>query len=127
MDKLDPLAHLLETISDIDLAVLIGSRVDGTATDQSDWDIAIRWEKQIHPLARLERAEIVKQQIADVMKIDKDKIDWIDIASARLAMRAVIAEEGIILKGDDTLAWSHYLIQTWGELEEYDWRQRNAA
>jgi hypothetical protein len=42
-------------------------------------------------------------------------------------MRAVIAEEGVVIKGEDTLAWSHYLTQTWGELEDYYWRKNHAA
>lgn len=127
MNKLDSLTSFLQTIPDLELAVLVGSRADGTATYQSDWDIAVRWKKHINGLARLEHSEIMKQQIADIMQIHKDQIDLIDIAAARLAMRAVIAEEGILLKGEDTLEWSHYLIQTWGELEDYYWRKNNAA
>ncbi len=127
MNKIECLTNLLQTIPDIDLAVLVGSRARGTATQQSDWDIAIRWKKHINGLACLERSEILKQQIADTMGIPKDQIDLIDLAAARLAMRAVIAEEGIILKGEETLAWSHYLTRTWGEMEDYYWRQNNAA
>ena len=127
MTQLDCLTNLLEAIPDLELAVLVGSRAHGVATDQSDWDIAVRWQKQLHGWARLEHSEILKQQIADAIGIHKDKIDLIDITLARLAMRAVIAEEGIILKGGDTLAWSHYLTRTWGELEDYYWRKNNAA
>lgn len=127
MSKLDSLANLLQTTPNLEIAVLIGSRSDGTATDQSDWDIAVQWEKQIKGLARLEGMEILKQQIAKGIAIDKNQIDLIDIASARLAMRSVIAEEGLLLKGDESLAWSRYLVQTWGEIEEYYWRQKNAA
>jgi len=127
MNKLDSLINFLQTIPDLELAVLVGSRAQGTATHQSDWDIAVRWGKQINGLARLEHLEIMKQQIADRMEIHKDQVDLIDLAAARLAMRAVIVEEGIVLKGEDTLAWSHYLTQTWGELEDYYWRKNNAA
>ena len=127
MNKLDCLTNLLQAIPDLELAVLVGSRAHGTATHQSDWDIAVRWKKHINGLAGLEHSEMLKQQIADIMKIHKDQIDLIDLAAARLAMRAVIAEEGIVLKGEDTLAWIHYLTQTWAELEDYYWRQNNAA
>jgi hypothetical protein len=34
-------------------------------------------------------------------------------------MRAVVAEEGIVLKGADTLAWHYFLQRTWRELEDY--------
>ncbi len=127
MTKQDELKKLLQTLPDLELAVLIGSQASGNATPQSDWDIAVRWGKNIHGKARLQHMEILKQQIAIAIKTHKDQIDFIDITSARLAMRAVIAEEGIILKGEDTLAWSHYLTQTWAELEEFYWRKSNAA
>lgn len=126
-NPLDPLKNLLQTIPDLELAVLVGSRAHATATPQSDWDIAIRWKKHIQGLARLEHSETLKQQIADAIGVHKQLIDFIDISTARLAMRAVVAEEGIVLKGEDTLAWSHYLTQTWGELEDYYWRQNHAA
>lgn len=127
MNKLGYLKKLLQTIPDLELAVLVGSQARGTATDQSDWDIAVRWKKHINGLASLEHSESLKQQIADTLQIHKDQIDLIDMTSARLTMRAVIAEEGVVLKGEDTLAWSHFLTQTWGELEDYYWRQNNAA
>ena len=127
MTKHDALKHVLQTIPDLKLAVLIGSQADGTATSRSDWDIAVLWERHIMGLARLQAMEILKQTIADAIAIHKDKLDLIDIVFARLAMRAVIAEEGIVLKGEETLAWSHYLTQTWGELEDYYWRLSHAA
>lgn len=126
MTKLYGLIDLFKSIPDL-VAVLVGSRARGIAAHQSDWDFAVRWKKHINSLARLEHTESLKQQIADAVEIHKDQIDLIDIASARLAMRAEIAEEGIVLKGENTLAWSHYLTQTWGELEDYYWRQNNAA
>lgn len=41
MTRLDKLTRLLQTIPDLELAVLVGSRAQGSATDQSDWDIAV--------------------------------------------------------------------------------------
>lgn len=127
MTQLDHLTNLLQTIPDLERAILVGSRACGTATPQSDWDIAVRWKKHINGWARLEHTEILRQQIDDAIQRHKDQIDLIDVPAARLAMRAVIAEEGIVLKGEDTLAWSHCLTQTWGELEDYYWRQNHAA
>ena len=127
MSKLETLKNVLQNISGLELAVLVGSRATGTANPQSDWDIAIRWEKHLNGLARLDHSENLKRRIADAVGIHQDQIDLIDMATARLAMRALIAEEGVILKGEDTLAWSHYLTQTWGELEDYYWRQQHAA
>lgn len=123
----DDLKKLLQSLPELELAILIGSQALGNAMPASDWDIAVRWEKHIQGSARLQYMEILRQKIADAMKIHKDQIDLIDMTSARLAMRAAIAEEGILLKGEGTLAWSHYLLQTWAELEDYYWRQRHAA
>ena len=125
--KIEALKHLLQAYPHLELAILVGSRALNTVTQHSDWDIAIRWKKGINNLALLEQAEALKQKIAEAIAIHPDQIDLIDMTTARLAMRAVIAEEGVMLKGDDTLAWSHFLTQTWGELEDYYWRKHHAA
>lgn len=135
--KIEALKHLLQAYPHLELAILVGSRALNTATQatvtqdtvtqHSDWDIAIRWKKGINNLALLEQAEALKHKIAEAITIHPDQIDLIDMTTARLAMRAVIAEEGVILKGEDTLAWSHFLTQTWAELEDYYWRKQHAA
>jgi uncharacterized protein len=124
---LSTIKDVLQTFPNLELSVLIGSQAKGNATPQSDWDIALRWQNNINSLLILQQTEILKQEIADALHIHKDQIDFIDMTKARLAMRAVIAEEGIILKGEDTLPWSHFLTQTWAELEDYYWRQNHAA
>ena len=135
--KIEALKHLLQAYPHLELAILVGSRALNTATQatvtqdtvtqHSDWDIAIRWKKGINNLALLEQAEALKHKIAEAITIHPDQIDLIDMTTARLAMRAVIAEEGVILKGEDALAWSHFLTQTWAELEDYYWRKQHAA
>jgi len=125
--SLTSIKDILQTFPDLELAVLIGSQANGNATNESDWDIALRWNKKVDALQSLQQTEVLKQKIADITHIHKDKIDIIDMPKARLAMRAVIAEEGMVLKGEDTLAWSHFLTQTWAELEDYYWRQSHAA
>ena len=125
--KIEALKHLLQEYPHLELAILVGSRALNTVTLHSDWDIAIRWEKGINNLALLEQAEALKQKIAEAITTHPDQIDLIDMTTARLAMRAVIAEEGVVLKGEDTLAWSHFLTQTWAELEDYYWRKQHAA
>lgn len=127
MTRLAALKNLLQTMPDLQLAVLIGSQADGTATSRSDWDIAVLWERHITALQRLQYMETLKQKIAEAIAIHRDNIDLIDMVSARLAMCAVIAEEGIVLKGGETLAWIHFLTKTWGELEDYYWRLAHAA
>ena len=127
MNQRAHLIALVETIPELEVAVLIGSQVKGTATALSDWDIAIQWSKSINGWSRLEHTEMLKQKIANAIGLHKDQIDLIDINTTRLTMRAVIAEEGIVLKGENTLPWRHFLTQTWGELEDFYWRQNNAA
>jgi hypothetical protein len=42
-------------------------------------------------------------------------------------MREVVANQGIPLKGEQTLAWFHFLTQTWAEVEDFYWRKNHAA
>lgn len=125
--ELATIKNVLQSFPDLELSILVGSQAKGDATPESDWDIALRWNKNVGVLHALQQTELLKQKISDAAQIRRDKIDIIDMTKARLAMRAVIAEEGILLKGEDTLAWSHFLTQTWAELEDYYWRQNHAA
>ena len=127
MTRIAALKNLLQTIPDLQLVVLIGSQAGGTATPGSDWDIAVLWERHITGLERLQYMEVLKQNIAEIIAIHRDKVDLIDMVSVRLAMSAVIAEEGVVLKGGETLAWIHFLTKTWSELEDYYWRLAHAA
>ena len=45
-------------------------------------------------------------------------VDLVDAPRANLAMRAAIAEEGVVLAGEDGLPWQRFLRRTWRELEE---------
>ena len=121
------LKQLLAGQPELELAVLVGSQVKGNATSYSDWDIAIRWIKQIEPMQRLGKTETLRRLLAKQLLQPETKIDLIDITTAGLAMRAVIAEEGVVLKGEDNLAWNHFLQRTWRELETYYWNQNYAA
>lgn len=120
-NKRHQLEKLINDQIDIELAVLVGSRAQGNANDDSDWDIALRWLPEIEPLQRLGKTEILRRLLASKLKLPEDKIDLIDLTNARLAMRSVVAEEGIVLKGEDTLAWSHFLQRTWRDLESFYW------
>ena len=152
MLEIEALKRLLHTTPQLELAILVGSRAADfkitnpatpnsekptistpTATikrvvnEHSDWDIAIRWQKGLNDLTVLEQTEVLRLKIAQAINSHADKIDLIDINTARLAMRAVIVEEGIILKGEDSLEWNRFLTQTWAELEDYYWRKQHAA
>jgi predicted nucleotidyltransferase len=118
---INKLKQLLIAQPDLELAVLVGSHAVGNARADSDIDIAIRWHKHITPLQSLAKTETLRQLIAKHTHQTETKIDLIDIMATSLAMRAVIVEEGMVLKGEGDLAWNHFLQRTWRELESYYW------
>ncbi len=121
------LVQFFSQFEELELAVLIGSRANGHAHAASDWDFAIQWNKSIPPLDALGLSESLRLQLARQLDTSPELIDLINIPTARLAMRAVITDEGALLKGDNTLAWSHLLLRTWAELEEFEWERQHAA
>lgn len=123
---LEQLHAICRANEQLEIAVLIGSRATGHSHENSDWDIAIQWHRQSEPEQQFGLTEQFRHDLAEQLKVDNEQIDLIDIPSARLAMRAVIAEEGIPLK-TETLAWHHFLTRTWAELEQQQWESQYAA
>jgi predicted nucleotidyltransferase len=121
------LGLLLERQDRLEFAVLIGSRSTGQATEQSDWDIAIQWGAELSFTEQLSRTEQLRHALMRSLGIKEQKIDLIDVRSARLAMRALVAEEGRVLAVNDELAWIRFLKATWSELEDHYWRAQHAA
>ena len=118
----------LATQVDIELAILVGSRAGGTARQESDWDIAIQYARfDSDAFLALGRFETLRHQLGRVLGVSGNAVDLIDLPRARLAMRAVVAEEGVPLKGEESLAWSHFLTRTWRDLEDFYWERRHAA
>lgn len=126
-ESLEALQKLLSGTEDVVFSVLIGSRSAGTAQDNSDWDIALRWNPALDWMVKLERTEILRNALAMTLSVTSGKVDIIDLHRANLAMRASVAEEGIPLSGSETLAWNHFLSRTWRELEDYYWEREHAA
>lgn len=124
---INTLSNYLATKPELELAILIGSRANGTDRPESDWDIAIQWIRGADFLTQLAETETLRRELAQLLSISESSIDLIDLPAARLAIRAVVAEEGLLLKGSNTLAWSRLLKRTWRELEEYYWEQTYAA
>jgi predicted nucleotidyltransferase len=114
-------------VPELELAVLVGSQANGTATDNSDWDIAIRWHKHIVSVDQLALEAKLTQLAAQTLGVHPDKIDLIQLDTAKLAMREVVANHGVPLKGEQTLSWFHFLTQTWAEVEDFYWRKNHAA
>ena len=126
-ETVSQLSDLLGTIPDLELAILIGSRATGSARPDSDWDIAIQWSRGIDFIRQLAVTEQLRRTLAETLGVPEQSVDLIDLPTARLAMRAVVAEEGTPLKGGDSLAWHRFLQRTWRELEEQYWEQTYAA
>jgi predicted nucleotidyltransferase len=118
---------ILDSEQDLEFAVLIGSRSSGKATVNSDWDIAIRWRRGLPKMTILLLGERLRNRLAHALQISDAMIDLVDISSAGLAMRAVVVEEGIPLKGGDSIAWNRFLSRTWREIEEFYWESVYAA
>lgn len=118
---------VLRQEADLNFALLVGSRADGTARPDSDWDIALSWNHALPPLERIGRTETLRRSLARALHLGEDKIDLIDLLNANLCMRTLAAEEGLPLSGDDSTAWAIFLRRTWRELEDYYWEQEHAA
>jgi predicted nucleotidyltransferase len=119
--------RVLQTHTELEFAVLVGSRADGRAQPESDWDIAIQWKREISMLDNLANTETLRRNLAAALGVAEDRVDLIDLPRAGLAMRALVAEEGIPLIGEDNLAWNHFLGRLWRELEVYEWEKQHAA
>lgn len=125
---LDPLRQFLLNQDTLEFAVLVGSRAAGGATTTSDWDIALQWQDDaISYMSYLERMEKIRQDIAKVLQVSLDQVDLIDVPSTKLAMRELIANHGLVLSGDESLPWIHFLHRTWRELEDHYWDELYVA
>lgn len=121
------LSQILQAQPHLEFAVLVGSRATDTAHADSDWDIALQWNPQIDWLTVLSNTENLRRELAYALHLAPEVIDLIELRRANLAMRASVAEEGLPLVGQDTLAWAHFLQRTWRELEDFYWEKRHAA
>lgn len=123
----EQLHAVLAQYEQLDFAVLVGSRASGQANAHSDWDIAVRWAYDLDFWAVLGHTETLRHQLAQALGTVSEKVDLIDLRQANLAMRATVAQDGVVLHGEHTLAWMHFLQRTWRELEDWAWEQRHAA
>ena len=124
--ELTTIQQCIADTPDVLFAVLVGSRANGTQTDRSDWDIAIQW--QYGPmLERISSHEVLRHRIAHSLSVTDEKIDLIDLSSTRLAMQALVVEEGQLIWANDELAWAKYQVRIWRELEDHYWTQTHTA
>lgn len=126
-EALNSLRNVLAATAGLAFAVLVGSRADNRARPDSDWDIALQWRSATPWMQTLGDQETLRRRIAETLNVSPDRIDLIDLPRANLAMRANAAENGRVLKGEDTLEWAHFLTRTWRELEDFYWEQSHAS
>lgn len=127
MPPTDTLARILGDQPQLQFAVLVGSRATGAAHAYSDWDIALQWSPQLDWMTVLSKTETLRNTLAEALHIAPSSIDLIELRRANLAMRASVAEEGLPLCGQESLAWMRFLQRTWRELEDFYWERRHAA
>lgn len=123
----DALAQTLRDEPQLEFAVLVGSRALKTARADSDWDIALQWAPQVDWLTVLGKTETLRRTLARQLNVAPTAIDLIELRRANLAMRASVAEDGLPLAGQDSLAWARFLQRTWRELEDFYWDKQHAA
>lgn len=126
-EALNSLRNVLAATPGLAFAVLVGSRANNSARPDSDWDIALQWHSVTPWMQTLGDQETLRRQIAEALGVPPERIDLIDLPRANLAMRANAAEDGRVLKGEDTLEWAHFLTRTWRELEDFYWEQSHAS
>lgn len=126
-EALNSLRNVLAATPGLAFAVLVGSRANNSARPDSDWDIALQWHNVTPWMQTLGDQETLRRQIAEALGVPPERIDLIDLPRANLAMRANAAEDGRVLKGEDTLEWAHFLTRTWRELEDFYWEQSHAS
>jgi predicted nucleotidyltransferase len=109
----------------ITFALLFGSRAKGFNQAESDWDFAIWFENQSDVMLRFLEKEELRQQLANLLKVNTDKVDIVDLQTASLSISSSIVEEGMVLKGDDSLALSLFYKRIWALEEDFYWRLEN--
>ncbi|MCC5808505.1 MAG: hypothetical protein JJU00_19415 [Opitutales bacterium] len=107
------------------LAFLFGSRAR-QAPDARDWDFAVLTaDTQRARAERLGRLEPLRRRLGTVLGCGGERIDLVDLRSASLGMLATVAEEGVLLKGGDTLDAFRFYQRAWSALEEFHFRKRH--
>ncbi|WP_312911775.1 type VII toxin-antitoxin system MntA family adenylyltransferase antitoxin [Natronosalvus caseinilyticus] len=83
------------------LAILFGSTVHGTATDQSDIDIAVAFESDLDPTERLEQRISLIVSLTDAL--ETDAIDVADLEGINSGIGLAALENGYVLVDNPAL------------------------
>lgn len=125
--SINSLCGVLSSHSEVVFALLIGSRADGSAGVDSDWDVAVWIPREVPGLKRLSLLELLRMEMGRNLQVSAARVDVIDLAYAGLTMRAVVANDGILLKQDEGSIYNRFLNRTWRDLEAFEWESAHAA
>ncbi len=116
------LIQFFEKIDLVILAILFGSQTNNQATENSDWDIAVLMKKTGNQLEDLAIKETIKHQLKLAFGWQDNNLDLVDLSKSNLSLASSIADEGIVLKGDNTIELNRFYIRTWSLEEDFYWR-----
>lgn len=83
------------SFSEIELAYWFGSRAQGKGTPLSDWDFAVKYNKEMTWKEQLN----IRSTIADCL--ETDAVDLVDWDQAPLSLRYAIVQDGVLLLSRD--------------------------
>lgn len=99
-------------------ACLVGSRAEGRARPDSDWDIAVWSDPAMTPWHRHAGLCSIQNAVASALKVGDNAVDVIDLNAAGLAMRLEVANRGVLLKQDGASVFNRFLVRVWREQED---------
>ncbi|WP_404298363.1 nucleotidyltransferase domain-containing protein [Halomonas sp.] len=125
----DALIELATRDDEIAVLWLYGSRAKGTATAQSDYDLAVAFRQfEKDPLERRLRPELLAQAWQDALGLAEDQVSIVDINLAPLTLAHAIIRTGEVLQIKDRLRLireEHRISSMW-EID-HQYHQRHFA
>jgi predicted nucleotidyltransferase len=108
MPTLD-LNRLLRAIPTLKLLVLFGSQARGTATEQSDWDVAIQCEPVLTGWEQL----AFDQPVATSLGISSDRLDLVNLPHCSPLLGYAIARDGQLLYEAEPGLFRRFQLKAW--------------
>ncbi len=101
---LQSLARLAARDADIAVLWLYGSRAKGTATEDSDYDLAVAFNNfEQDPLERRLRPELLAQTWQQALSLPDERLSLVDINLAPLPLAHAVIRTGQVLQVNDRL------------------------
>lgn len=106
-------AYLKQSIPDIQLIYLFGSRANGSYKSASDWDIGLLRPTKLDNVQRWELA----QELASLLNND---VDLVDLLSASTVLNMQVVSKGRLLYGDINIrdVFETKVYSMYGRLQE---------